>query len=341
MHEEFPSGRTAEDRRLADGGGRHVVVGVDGSPGSREALAYGLTAAARRGVDVEVVATYPLPLPWAGGTPAVVPDPAALRQGLEAAVREIVADVQRGPSGVPAADGGAPRILVSVSEGPAAPVLVERSRHADLLVVGSRGRGAVRSAVLGSVALQCVAGAACPVLVVPSPAAERPAGPPLVVVGIDGSAHARAALRVAITEARRLGAAVEAVAAYDPGGRWTELDESVAPSFEGIRADVEHGAAAMVDEALADDRAAGGGSAPDVRVAVVEGIPAEVLVSWSHGAELLVVGSRGRGGIRGLLLGSVALRCLVSSACPVLVVPPGADRPAEAPGHVRPAVAAS
>lgn len=336
MHEELPSG----DQPPAEGSGRHVVVGVDGSPGSRQALGYALTAAARRGVDVEVVATYPLPLPWAGGTPAVVPDPAALRQGLEAAVREIVADVRRGPSGVPAADGGAPRILVSVSEGPAAPVLVERSRHADLLVVGSRGRGAVRSAVLGSVALQCVAGAACPVLVVP-PAAERPAGPPLVVVGIDGSAHARVALRVAITEARRLGAAVEAVAAYDPGGRWTELDESVAPSFEGIRADVEHGAAAMVDEALADDRAAGGGSAPDVRVAVVEGIPAEVLVSWSHGAELLVVGSRGRGGIRGLLLGSVALRCLVSSACPVLVVPPGADRPAEAPGHVRPAVAAS
>lgn len=318
MHEEpgserSPGGHPPGSHR------ERVVVGVDGSEAGRDALVYALVTAARRGAHLEVVASYPLPLPWAGGTAALVPDPTALRERLEASVRALVDEALRDPAVAGAAGGTELHPQLHVYEGPAGPVLVEHSRDADLLVVGSRGRGAVRSAVLGSVALHCVAGAACPVLVVP-PGRERPTGPPLVVVGIDGSAHARAALRVALAEARRRGAAVEAVAAYDRGGRWTELDESVAPSFDGIRADVERGAATMVDEVRAAERAPDGGPEPEVRVVVVEGTPAEVLVSWSEGAQLLVVGSRGRGGIRGLLLGSTALRCLVSSACPVLVV---------------------
>ena len=330
MQEEPGSEHPAVSRPRADGG--RVVVGIDGSAVSRDVLRHALATAARRGADVEVVATYPLPLPWAGGTRAVVPDPTALRTRLEATVRGLVEDVLRHPVIGSAANGDTPRTRLHVSEGPAGPVLVERSRGADLLVVGSRGRGAARSAILGSVALHCVAGAACPVLVVP-PGRDEPAGPSLVVVGIDGSEPSRAALRVAVAEARRLGAGVEAVAAYDSGGRWTELDESVAPSFEGIRADVEHGATAMVEDVLGGSRATGGGSAPEVRAVVVEGTPAEVLASWSHGAQLLVVGNRGRGGIRGLLLGSVALRCLISSACPVLVVHEGADRAGDGAGR--------
>lgn len=309
-------------------GGARVVVGVDGSPGSRDALAYALVTAARRGADVEVVSTYPLPLPWAGGRPAVVPDPTALRTRLEATVRGIVDAAERDPAVLAASGGRRPAITSTVSEGPAGPVLLARSRDADLLVVGSRGRGALRSAFLGSVALQCAAGAACPVLVVP-PGRAPAGGPPVVVVGIDGSEHARAALRVALAEAGRLGAAVEVVAAYDAAGGWTELDEQVVPGFEGIRADVRRGAEKTVEEVRAALPATDGAPPPELRVVVVEASPAEALVGRSGAAQLLVVGSRGHGGIRGLLLGSVALRCLASSECPVLVVHARPDRPDE------------
>lgn len=331
MNEE-PGFEHPVQRTPGSAAGGRVVVGVDGSAGSRDALVRALVEATQRSADVEVVATYPLPFPWAGGSSAVVPDPAALRERLTAAVAPLVDDARRDAATLAAPDGHVPEVRTSVSEGPAGPVLIERSRGADLLVVGSRGRGALRSAVLGSVALHCAAGAACPVLVVP-PGRARPAGAPVVVVGIDGSASARAALRVAVLEARRSGAAVEAVAAYDSGGRWTELDERVAPSFAGIPADVEHGAAALVDEVLAELRAEGPEPVPEVRPVVVEGSPAQVLVDRSHEAALLVVGNRGHGGVRGLLLGSVTLRCLVSAACPVLVVHDRSDRPAQDAGR--------
>lgn len=320
MNQEPGAGHAHDDR--SDDRVPHVVVGVDGSAGSREALAYALVTAARRGADVEVVSAYPLPLPWAGGAPVAVPDPTALRRRLEQTVRGVVDDVRADPAVVAATGGRPPDVVLFVSEGPAAPVLLERSRDADLLVVGSRGRGAVRSVLLGSVALHCATGASCPVLVVPHRQVE-PAGPPVVVVGVDGSAPARAALRAAVEEARRLRATVDAVAAYDAQGRWTDVDEQVAPSFAGFRTDVERGAAQLVEEVLADVAP----PTPVVRVVVVEGPPAETLVSRSHEAQLLVVGDRGRGGIAGLLLGSVALRCLASAACPVLVVP-GEDAPA-------------
>ncbi len=322
MHDETPRPHSTDGR---PGGGR-IVVGVDGSPGSRDALAFALVAAARRGAGVEVVSTYPLPLPWAGGRPSVVPDPTALRTRLEATVRGIVEAAQQHPVVLDASADRRPAVTWTVSEGPAGPVLLERSRDADLLVVGSRGRGALRSALLGSVALHCAAGAACPVLVVP-PGCVPAGGPPVVVVGIDGSEHARAALGVALAEAARLGAAVEAVAAYDPTGRWTELDEQVVPSFEGIRADVQHGAEKLVEEVLADAPGTDGAPAPEVRVVVVESSPAEALIGRSRAGQLLVVGSRGHGGIRGLLLGSVALRCLASAECPVLVVHARSGRP--------------
>ena len=122
-------------------------------------------------------------------------------------------------------------------------MLLERSRGAVLLVVGSRGRGAWRSTVLGSVALHCVTHAACPVVVVhPAPVVGQP---PLVVVGIDGSENARAALAAAIDEAVRMGADVEAIASYVPADYWTELDTIVVPS---ARADRRRSPAADPDD---------------------------------------------------------------------------------------------
>lgn len=308
------------------GGSARVVVGVDRSPSSRDAFVHALTAAASRGADVEVVSTYPVPLPWAGGSPAVVPDPETLYAQTVEGITAFVDEVRRDPA-VAAIPGAADvRLHAFVSEGPASAVLLERSADADLLVVGSRGRGAVHTALLGSVALHCVTNATCPVVVV-HPSRSRTAPEPAVVVGVDGSDHSRAALVTALMEARRLGGPVEVVATYEGSDQWTGLYAFVPPSFDGIRTDVERGARAMVDEVVRE--VWGPDSGAEVRTVVLEGAASDVLVERSRRAHLLVIGSRGRGGVRGLLLGSVALRCLVSAACPVMVVPNHRQRIAE------------
>ncbi|WP_409329854.1 universal stress protein [Trujillonella humicola] len=309
------------------GGRPRVVVGVDGSPGSTAALAHAMREAAGRGADLEVVAAYPVPLPLAGGVRALVPDPEALARDTAARARASVEEVRRavGPLG-----DDEETVDLVVSEGPAGPVLVERSRDAELLVVGSRGRGAVRSALLGSVALHCATGATCPVVLVPPhPAPLAPE--PRVVAGVDGSAGARAALAVALREARRAGASLEVLAAYEPAELSTETYGYVPATMRELRAEVERGTWRLVEEVvqeLAEDDGTDVG--PPVEVVVVEGTAAEALVRSAARAAHLVVGTRGHGGIRGLLLGSVALRCLVAAPCPVMVVPLP-SRPAGAP----------
>ncbi|MGY1704796.1 universal stress protein [Geodermatophilus sp. SYSU D00697] len=299
-----------------------VVVGVDGSRGSRAALRHALVTAQRRGAELEVVAGYAPELYWMSGAPVAVPDVSALREGTEKRAVDLLHEVAA-ELGIPVgAGGGAVRTRMVVSGEPAVVELLHRSAGAELLVVGSRGRGAAASVLLGSVALHCVTSARCPVVVV-HPPVEQPARPPRVVVGLDVLDGARAALAAAVEEAAGTGAVVEVVAAYTPADHWTELYPVVIPPAEEIRADVRGAAAAMVEAVLA--ARPGGSAAPTVRVDVVEGAPSAVLVEAARGAELLVVGSRGRGPLRGILLGSVALHCAMYAPCPVMVVHPAAE----------------
>jgi nucleotide-binding universal stress UspA family protein len=210
-----------------------------------------------------------------------------------------------------------------VHEGPAAQVLVDASAGADLLVVGSRGRGAMRSSLLGSVALHCATHAACPVVVVrPAPLDTlRPAGSPArVLVGVDGSPGSRAALAEAVAEAVRRDAELVVVTSYVPADHWAQLPPASVAADEQIRKQLQ----ADLDELVTAALAGHGGPAGrlEVRSSVVEGPAAEVLVERSTTADLLVVGSRGRGALRGLLLGSVALHAAMHAACPVMVVHP-------------------
>jgi nucleotide-binding universal stress UspA family protein len=295
-----------------------VVVGVDGSPGSRAALVHALTTAAQRGAELEVVSSFPVNLVWSGGLPLEVPDTDAIRVDTESRARALIDEVRSDLStvGIPGLDVVDIRLMVT--EGRTVPVLLKQSEHADLLVVGSRGRGGLRSALLGSVALHCATHARCPVVVVHPMSAV--VGPPRVVVGVDGSTESRAALVAALGEAGRMAAEVEVVAAYFPTDYWTDVTLVLVQSVEAIRADLQR----RTDELVADvvrEQVAAGVVVP-VRTTIHEGPAAEVLLQRAQDAQLLVVGSRGRSAIRGLLLGSVALHCAMHAPGPVLLVHP-------------------
>ena len=135
-----------------------VVVGIDGSDGSRAALEFAMAEAARRGAAVRAV--WAIPETGYGMSPALVGE---LGADLEKIGRQMVDDVVDGR------DGALTDVPVEVwaVPGPAAAVLVDQAAEADLLVVGHRGRGGLRSAVLGSVGMQCVLHAPGPVTVVP------------------------------------------------------------------------------------------------------------------------------------------------------------------------------
>src|SRR4051794_36424412 len=90
-HRRRPAGSAGD----SDGRGPRVVVGVDGSPGARGALALALVEAARRGAALDVVTTYPVTLVWTGGVPVDIPDTAALRADTDRRARELVDEVRR------------------------------------------------------------------------------------------------------------------------------------------------------------------------------------------------------------------------------------------------------
>lgn len=138
-----------------------------------------------------------------------------------------------------------------------------------------------------------------------------------VVVGIDGSPESRAALEWALHEAECTGREIDAVLAYDSGLAWID----VGSDYESVI--VERSAARATEELhrTLDGVSSLGQGTVVVRPRVVEGGAAHVLVELAHDADLLVVGSRGRGGFAGLLLGSVSQRCAERSPCPVVVVP--------------------
>ncbi len=144
---------------------------------------------------------------------------------------------------------------------------------------------------------------------------------PRIVVGVDGSPGSRHALAWAIREARRRGANVEALLVWsDP---WAILGpSSTFPLSDQARAPLRNQLATAVHAARREAGELPGH--PDVRVDehVVVGDPVEVLCRESAGADLLVVGTRGLGGLKHVLLGSVSEHCAQLSATPVVIVPP-------------------
>jgi nucleotide-binding universal stress UspA family protein len=286
---------------------RPVVVGVDGSPSSLVAAEHAAQVAAGRSRPLLLVHGYLHPLgygvpvnPYDLGVPAPT---AESRQMLDA-----TADELRGRW--PGLDIG----VRQVAGGPAA-TLVEESRRAELVVVGSRGLGGFTGLLLGSVSAQVAGHGHCPVLVVRPPEQPIPVDGP-VVVGVDGSEPGRLAVALAAEEAARRGVGLTLLH-VEAGDADRRLPEEVGESEVAARAESRD----LLDAAAAEARAAHPGLAVGAR-AVRAAKPGQALIEASGEAALVVVGSRGRGGFAGLLLGSVSQALVQHAHCPVLIAHP-------------------
>ncbi len=190
------------------------------------------------------------------------------------------------------------------------PSLIERSRQVRMIVVGNQGRGAISRAVLGSVSTAISRHAHCPVAVVHGDAAIGPERSHLpVLVGVDGTINSAHAVEVAFDEASRRKVGVVAL------HTWSDTSGYDLPvvGWEGIR----EGEAALLAESLAG----WGERYPEVPVerVVLCDKPVRSLLERSEQAQLVVVGSRGRGGFASMVLGSTSTALLHLAECPVIV----------------------
>ena len=292
----------------------HIVVGTDGSESARHAVAWAAREAAVRNLPLRVVHGYLWPQAYAPFAPVHL----EAGDGLREAAEQIVAKAGRiARSAVPQVD-----VETHVAEASATVALLESAQDAAVIVVGTRGLGGFSGLIVGSTAVQLAMYAPCPVIVVRGSAAETPArdeetaeAPRPVVVGVDASDHALAALGFGFEEASLRGAPLVAVHAWTSPTS-TGPGDMLPPVYDPV--EVQEDETRLLSELLAGWTE----KFPDVRVTrrVIRARPDRAMVEASKWADLVVVGARGVGGFRGLLFGSVSQAVLHHAQCPVAVV---------------------
>jgi nucleotide-binding universal stress UspA family protein len=282
-----------------------IIVGTDGSDHGRRAVEWATEEAARRGLPLRILFAE---APWLYDMP-VDPRAGAVRKWLLAGGREVldqaVATARERDAEVD--------VTAEAVPGPAARALLEEARGAAMVVLGGRGNGMSAGTLLGSTALQVVTHTPVPAVVV---RALEPAVRREVAVGVDGAEASGPALGFAFEEASLRGARLRAVHVWShpaSAGPWTMQPLVYDPRI------VAEEETRVLEESVAPWRE----KYPDVEVVaeVVHGTPVRILGGVSARADLLVVGTRGRGGFTGLLLGSVSHAVLHHAHCPVAVVP--------------------
>lgn len=288
---------------------RPVVVGVDGSESAERAVTWAATYAVAEHAPLQLLhacAVVPVYSPVA--LPQSFHD-ALAQQGREALTR--AAELAR--QAVPGVD-----VSTQLMSGFAVETLLKASRNARSVVLGSRGLGGFTGLLVGSVAVALAAHGHCPLVVVRGERAEmepRDQGP--VVLGVDGSPAGEGAIRFAFDTASRWG--VPLIALHT----WSDL--TVDDLFTVAQPQLDWNVLEAEEHKLLAQRLAGWQDKyPDVEVRrmVTMSRPAHSLVQQGRQARLIVVGSRGRGGLRGMLLGSTSQALLHHSPCPVAVVRP-------------------
>lgn len=286
---------------------KRFVVGVDRSDHARQALRWAIDEAKMWDAELDVVHAWDLPIalvPWPMNP--VLSDATEVERAAKALLE---AEVDAALSH----DAGEPWIETIPVRDSAAAALVETSHGADLLVVGSRGLGGFKGALLGSVSNRCIHHATCPVAVIRGDAESEPGqawrGP--IVVGIDTSECSYDALTWSLHEAARRHTNLVAVMA------WSWLDQPGPFDVDYGADDVQTAAEAFVAKAQAE---VDGADEIELEVRPVNDLPARALIEASADAGLLVVGSRGLGGFRGLQLGSVSNQVAHHAHCPLVIV---------------------
>lgn len=299
------TGLQGDDHAVPDGS---VVIGVDGSAASNRALAWAVADATRRSRPVHLLCAREAYIGAAHLDSSVAwTDPSLDALDSSLTVVEEARDYIRSVS---------PDLQVTFSRpwGRPAQHLVIASHDAEMVVVGNRGHGRLASVVLGTVSLQTAAHARCPVIVVREGQPEHPTGSLKITVGVDGSSDASEAVQFAMRTAGP-GGHVDLVLAW-----WLEVvDGMVVTTPESAQWEtVVQRHRATIERSLS--RAREDHSAVSVATHIERGRTEEVLLNAVRDADLLVVGSRGRGGFAGLLLGSVSQHMLAAAPCPVAVM---------------------
>ncbi|GFZ88551.1 universal stress protein [Nesterenkonia alkaliphila] len=325
-----------------------VVVGVDGSEQSLRAAHWAAAEAHRRELGLTVVTAYSIPAFAASSMDGgyAMMDDSSLRAGAEKVMEEAKQFLRDYPG----------EVTYRIESGDPTAVLLEYSESAEVLVVGSRGRGGFFGRLLGSVSSALPAHAKCPTVLVPLKfsskeenavttatgaipivsSADQPGAPapaslieegakPIrtrdrrpVVAGVDGSDYGRVAALTAAQEAAERGTKLRLVCALPPLGAtlvWipTHIEDT--------------DALAELQEKLNAGRLWLNSHFPDLEIdaEVIDGTAVDVLVAETRSAQLTVLGTRGRGGFAGMLLGSTSQGVLQHAEGPLMVVPEGED----------------
>lgn len=292
---------------------QQIVVGLDGSPESLTAARWAAREAELRDLSLKLVHAFTIPVAGMMGYTV----PTELTDALYEAGEKMLADTGQ------ELRKAHPAVAISTKLVPAdpRPVLVDESETAALTVIGTRGGGRIPEVIVGSVALHVASHGHSPVAVIPASMSDDAAGP--VVLGVDGSRASEAAVEFAFDEADRRRAPLHAVLVWDD---LAVRGFAKAASLIGQLEDEEEHAV------LAEQLAGWREKYPDVQVEQIvrHGRAPQGLLR--HGPQdspdavpqMIVVGSRGRGGFTGLLLGSTSHALIEHSPWPVVVVSPTA-----------------
>lgn len=287
-------------------GDARILVGVDGSKTSDQAVDWAAEEARQRGATLRVVHVFP------ADSRGAIRD----RSVWAAGQRLVSAAADRARQRL-----GSTAVVAELLEGPPAEALVTESQRSSLVVVGSRGHGGFAALLLGSTSVDLASHAACPVAVIRGPGSETTApvgtADSPMVVGVDDSPGAERALEYTFARASERAAPVVAVAAWQ-----LPTSFSAYAASELLRTDsgeLERKVQDRLDRVLAplQERY----PAVDVERRAVSAHPITALVDASgEDAQCVVVGSRGRGNLKGMLLGSISQGVLRHAQSPVIVV---------------------
>lgn len=276
-----------------------VVVAVDGSASSLAAAQWAAVEASKRGAVLRIASSYEPPRYLYASN--FVP-PKDFFEELESEARKVADEAAAAAADIISAE------TVVIEDNPI-DMLLGLSKEATMIVMGSRGRGEFKGALLGSVSAAVVSHASCPVVVIRENTVINPDGH--IVVGVDGSDISNRAVDYAFEEAQARGSKILAV------HTWADVQF---PISEEHWIEIEKEESDLLESRLVEHRK----NYPHVHVdtLISRERPAAALSNAAQGAQMLIVGSHGRGGFKGMLLGSTSRALLQDAPCPMMVVRP-------------------